>query len=498
MQHHRLLAVLTALVMAILLLPTEGTATADSTSDTTICGDLDRNGAINISDTFQLTRHLINEDALADWLLPLADANGDGTVNGLDLSFMRGVLLKQRRPRTMQAGTNTDGALMPAPIRDLAPSLPSTGTIRFPVFSIEFQDISFQTPQTDAQLTQTIFGPADTTSADYPNESITGFFERSSYGNAHVTGDVYTYKMSGRAEDYTRNQQVFIVDVLRAFEDTVDFRTYDADHDNVLDYAMFLVPPDAPAEYWGMGTVKYPNVSFFVDGLTVGMITLSNVNPAQYYVGQLIREVGRVMGLPSLCKKNSADFRGFHGDSGYTRMDSCVGDFCGFSKLMLGWLRKDEVQIAKQGTATYSLRCAQKAGSCIVIPRDTSNSSFFSEYFLIEYISASENNKNVWYGIPGGIRVFHIQARIGFQHDLGTTFAYGNYGAEYTNDDGIRIARLVNDGGGFFQSGSVIDASTRDFAWYDLATGTQTVDPGVSIRIGALKNGAYDVTVSVQ
>ncbi len=57
-----------------------------------------------------------------------------------------------------------------------------------------------------------------------------------------------------------------------------------------------------------------------------------------------------------------------------------------------------------------------------------------------------------------------------------------------------RVLRLVNEGNGFFHEGDVITSSTAGFAWYD-ENGERTIDPNVTVSVGALMDGSYTITV---
>ncbi|MBQ7046378.1 MAG: hypothetical protein IJN85_01375, partial [Oscillospiraceae bacterium] len=80
-------------------------------------------------------------------------------------------------------------------------------------------------------------------------------------------------------------------------------------------------------------------------------------------------------------------------------------------------------------------------------------------------------------------------------------FKYGN-GSEFTDsngdgspdDEGIRVIRLVNDGNGPFSTDDVINNSVSGFGWYDESE-NETIDPGVSITVGELRDGKYTITI---
>ncbi|MBR1897290.1 MAG: hypothetical protein IJ825_00255, partial [Oscillospiraceae bacterium] len=78
-----------------------------------------------------------------------------------------------------------------------------------------------------------------------------------------------------------------------------------------------------------------------------------------------------------------------------------------------------------------------------------------------------------------------------------TYFRYAS-GSEFTNkDQGRRLIRIIDDTDtdNFYHTGDVINSSISGFKWYD-ANGGQTVDPGITITVGALTDQGYTVTVS--
>ncbi|MBR6923378.1 MAG: hypothetical protein IKH50_02440, partial [Oscillospiraceae bacterium] len=77
-----------------------------------------------------------------------------------------------------------------------------------------------------------------------------------------------------------------------------------------------------------------------------------------------------------------------------------------------------------------------------------------------------------------------------------TYFRYAS-GSEFTNQDkGRRLIRVIDDveKDNLYHTGDVINGSVSGFHWYD-ANGGQTVETGLTITIGELKDGKYAVTV---
>ena len=208
------------------------------------------------------------------------------------------------------------------------------------------------------------------------------------------------------------------------------------------------------------------------------------------------------MGLPDYYLYWGTDSEGMHGAAGIELMDTdASSDFGAFSKLMLGWYRSDQIAVYDNtaGTQTFTLHNGQtQQGNCVVIPYGELDSQYFSEYFVIEYASDQANNSSLpWWQLSGsGVRIYHINAAL--QRDYWYTYLKYQNGTEYNNDGvGIRAIRLVNDtdGDNFFHQGDVINSSVSGFGWYDSAE-NESIDPGITINVGALENDAYTITIT--
>jgi hypothetical protein len=176
-------------------------------------------------------------------------------------------------------------------------------------------------------------------------------------------------------------------------------------------------------------------------------------------------------------------------------MDDSIGDFCSFSKLMYGWLKSSEVQAyTGSGTQTFQLSDASNVGSCLILPITSTEDDYTSEYFLVEYVTNTGNNSDI-YTEDSGVRIFHIQAETATDAWDRTAFKYENYAETYLGDDKIRVIRLVGDNSGFYHAGDTIQFGTTNFAAYD-TSGNQTIDTGYTITVGTLTDGTYPITVT--
>jgi hypothetical protein len=151
---------------------------------------------------------------------------------------------------------------------------------------------------------------------------------------------------------------------------------------------------------------------------------------------------------------------------------------------MYGWLPGDRVQIAdlSKETGTYSITSASTGASCLLVPVGSMNSLYFSEYFLVEYLTPSQNNSGLF--DEGGIRIFHVDAKTvsSIYNSKKHMFRYDVYSAYYdSSNQGIRILELVGEDRGFYQTGDTISYGTRQFGLYD-GNGKAVIDLDLRLR----------------
>ncbi len=395
--------------------------------------------------------------------------------------------------------------LLTPPVREIHSTMPSVGEVRSLAVFIEFPDRKFVDPLPKERLQAELFGEGEPSL--FPYESLSAWFDRASYGNLSLSGDVLFYECKAPVSSYLgENHEKLLMEVLRGLDDQIDLSDYDSDKNGAPDQLAFVIPVYGDAElsaFWYSATYTwYENLSFRIDGEQIEQYVALDAAPSEadltYLKSSLIHEIGHCMGLPDYYKYNGAeDWEGFHGGAGYACLDDALGDFCGFSKLMYGWFREGEALFySGAGEETFSLYSLSERASCLILPIDEPF-SFFSEYFVVEFITPTENNSILgsYAAGAGGVRIFHVQAETAIM-DWGTKeLKYNNYSRYYLGDDKIRVLRLVNDGHGFYQKGDVCTFGTENFAAYD-KNGDQTIDTGYTVRIGAAEGKTQTVTVT--
>ena len=486
-------------------------------------GDVNRDNVINVLDLYLLKQLLQEEIRLTVWQKTICDLNQDETVTAADVAIMQDYLLQRNGGNLSNKTTFPACTISPdvpeisiyslyggreVPISWLTPTMPATGIVNVPVFLIAFPDCPFDTVISKQKAEQMVFGDSNPDDPAYPRESVTAYYDRASCGALRISGQVYHYTAKHSIDYYAKNKSRLLNEVLNAASKIEDLSIYDNNANGQLDVAVFSVPSSASnADWW---PVTYFDSSFQADvtSSTVIFGNMSLANPMDFNT-TLIHELGHGMGLPDYYKYNTPeDSEGFHGVAGCEPMDDMNGEYSAFSKLMLGWYdtfphESNPVQVYRpaDGTQTFSIDSTTRNGKCLLIS-ETGNvgSRYFGEYFLLEYVAPDGNAVNSGIG-SGGIRIFHVNSliynhdeKIGKQWRTNTAFCYENYSPIYKGDDKQRVLRLVNDGGGFFTTGDVIDNTTAGFGWYD-DNGAESVETGLQITIGELQDGAYTVTV---
>ena len=486
-------------------------------------GDVNHDMSVNADDLTLLESHILNREILSMDCAYNADINQDGSIDSFDLTLLRkcvtgdmeliGIYSEDETTEpttepTTEAPTDTPSEdFITAPIAELDAGLPSQGNANLVIFYVDFPDCQYSYAPTADATTEIAFGEEDPSDPNYPFDSMHAFYSRSSKGAMNLQGQAFRYTTKENRSYYDTNKLGLLKECYEAFDSTVDFSQFDGDVDGKIDASLLTVPTAAGNDDWWPCAGDSGGGSYTVDGKQLGHLITGNAqieSDTNYsnFISSYLHEMGHCMGLPDYYLYWGTDSEGMHGAAGIELMDTDAStDFGALSKLMLGWYREDQISVynTSMGTQTYTLSNAQTDnGNCVIIPlNNTLDSSYFSEFFIIEYASLDRNNSGVpwWQSQGSGIRIYHAKADV--ERGWFNYFKYQN-GSEYNNSgDGIRFIKLVNDGDGdnYLHSGDVVTNSTPGFGWYD-SSGNQTIDPGVTINIGDLANDTYTITIS--
>lgn len=463
-------------------------------------GDVDGDMRLTGGDVIMLSQYLLGTIALPD--TKYADIDGNGVLTASDLTLLKRVLLMGESPEPVYQEIifedPTPDERIPAPVKALNPSLPSTGEVEVLMFTVNFPDCQFTEGYSSQQVWELAFGPENPQDPAYPMESITAYYSRASYGMLHVNGEVYEYTAQNSINSYIDNTDALVEEVLRAFDAQLDYTKYDVNRNGEMDTLILALPGTADKANWWPCSGGYYGWQRFdevrASNLLIGGWSLSDRSG---FNSTWIHEMGHGMGLPDYYKYENYEgdeCYGLNGDAGWMMMDDALADMSCFDKLMYGWYDEDHVMVYDGGTKRYTLTSSQQEANCILIPR-VREDGYYSEYFMIEYATHEGNNATWWLFRDGGIRVLHCQAEI-CEGWWGPEFKWNNYGMYYdTSNEKQRVLRLVNDYGGFFRHGDVISDQTEGFRWYD-ENGDRTVETNLTITVEALPNGEYRLTIT--
>ena len=470
--------------------------------------DMDQNGSIEIFDLVKLRKVLISaipQGEILYWDDIPAPITTTTTATTTTTTFTTTTI-----STTSEAQKND---FIVPPVADMYGSMPSQGNVNLLVFYVDFPDCKFAYNPSAEEIDRIAFGEEDYRSSEYPFESFSAFAARASKGALDLKGKTYKYtcKKSIAAYEGDIYKSDFITEVVKNMDIAVDYSKFDSDHDEVVDTVLFCVPSSADSdEWWSCAGGYYGEPYLRLDGMSLGHVITGNAaiaerNDYSNFIATYLHEMGHCMGLPDYYLYRGEDFEGMHGSAGYDLMDEALSDYSAASKLMLGWLREDQVQVydPSMGEQSFILRNGQSdEGNCLIIPRYDFDGSYKTEFFILEYMTLDANNSHVaqdfyWRPFGSGISVKHIEAT---EADDGWRkfFLYESGNDEYTDyDRGRRFIRLVDDEkpDNFFRDGDVISSVHRGFAWYDSA-GKERVDTGIAIRVSENPDNTYTVTVS--
>lgn len=497
-------------------------------------GDLNNDSQVNSADLVLMARHLNGTQPLTtdnSYLILGSPAliNGEETIENIDfiqtgdidrdgvIDSFDMVLLRQR-VLTGQSETvhiweypaPAESPFIDAPIKDVEAYLPSQGESNLVIFYVDFPDCRYTYDPSAEEINEIAFGAEDISDKNYPFDSMSAFYGRSSKGAMELKGKVFRYTAKESVSAYGTDKAKLAFECYSAFKDSEDFTMYDGDKDGYIDATLFSVPTAAGDTDWWPCAGPLGRDEFTVDEMKVGHIITGNAqieasDDHYNFNSSYLHEMGHCMGLPDYYLYSGDDSEGMHGMAGSELMDTDAStDLSAFSKLQLGWYRENQIQVydSSQGTQSFTLNSSQSDdGNCVIIPNGDLDGKYHSEYFVIEYNTNDRNNsKPQWWQPTGnGVRIYHADAEL-FDNGWWVSYKYAS-GSEFTkNDTGRRLIRLVNDAAdnttdNYFHEGDVISSSVNGFRWYD-SSDAETVDPGLNIEVGTAENGSCTITIS--
>jgi M6 family metalloprotease-like protein len=354
--------------------------------------------------------------------------------------------------------------------------LPTTGAVRILALLISFADYPGTTPV--ATFESRLFGSG---SGVLPYDSLTNFYERSSYGQLTITGDVLgwyqtSYARSAVAETDAGRQNL-IKEALSHYDALgFDFSRYDNDGDGAIDYfCVFWAGPHQDwADFWWGYYTSFLDSTFRLDGKRLSNYSwqweLYTYPNGLFTPSTIIHETGHALGAPDLYDYD--DSIGPRGGVGGLDIMDYDGDHNCFTKFMFDWLTPT---VVGSGSRTVTLRASGLYPDAVLF-MPAATGEIFDEFFMVQNRSRAGNDTGLFTGADGLI-IWHIDSRL---NTWGSDFLYDN---SYTahklvrlmEEDGleeIETSAAWADAGDYYRAGNVFGPETfPDSARYN---GTST------------------------
>ena len=380
--------------------------------------------------------------------------------------------------------------------RFITSGITPTGQQNVLVIPINFTDYKF-TEEDEKRLDTAFFGTSEETGW----ESVQSYYEKSSYGNFILDGTVLepfetnkasTYYAKKYNQGYDADYEV-IKAALKYYDSQIDYSLYDNNDDGYIDGLYFIYA--APVWYgndtnstndsdlwWAYVYYYYSEGYEYYDGVEANYYMWAGIDfmdEAIVYgdytdeyidvnASTYIHETGHLLGLYDYYDYD--DTVGPDGGlGGADMMDYTVGDHNPFTKIILDWV--DPIIVSNQ-SITITINSFTETGDVILVSPNW-NSSYFDEYFLIEYYTPTNLNEihagyNGLYSISG-IRILHVNAQINPNQEKDyELFLYDNSDTafkllkpvEADNDNSVERYSIAEDSD-LFQTGDSFGSSTN-------------------------------------
>jgi M6 family metalloprotease-like protein len=307
------------------------------------------------------------------------------------------------------------GILPPA----VVPQFASIGSPKVFALLISFND--YPNTVTASAMDAMLFG--DGNPAYYPYESLTNFYDRSSYGLLDLGGGSTlgwyqtAYDRSAVVQTDV-GRDLLITEALDHYDSLGhDFSQYDNDGDGDIDYFMvyWTGPDDGWGSFWWLYKASFSNV--FVYTLDGKSLKDYSWQPESDHPGGVIHETGHGLGLPDLYDyDNTVGPDG--GVGGLDVMNSYKYDLNCFFKWMLDWLTPAVVSGNRE---VLTLEPSATSPEAVLIWPGIGLGNIFSEFFMVQNRQDVGNDTADWF-VPDGYTIWHVDSTL----SPGLNFAFDN------------------------------------------------------------------------
>ncbi len=422
----------------------------------------------------------------------------------------------------------------------LANGIPSLGSPKILVIPVEFTDYSLsKVGVTKTDIEKGFFG----TAVDTGWESLASYYEKSSYGNLKLNGDVLpTYRTKYTATYYsnlynrgTGGDDTVLREVLDYYDSSIDFSKYDYDQDGFIDgiYLVYAHPQDYEndnlwwawqnwATYMGISNnydgvranyYMWASAGFILEGIDTGNgydafdYEATYRSSVKINMHTFIHETGHMFGLDDYYDYADVyDVGPTGGLGGADIMDYTVGDHCPFSKMMLGWVNP----IIVLDSTTIKIKSFTETGECIMVPKDFTNNGYFGEYLTIDFYTPTGLNEldADYLFTKSAVRIMQIDSTFNFNFDIASDRSAFMYNNSDTSHKQIRYIEangtfdiekttdtntIYADNEDLFDAGEYFEVSStkwKNLTWYD---GSKM---DFRITIDSIVNGVATITIT--
>lgn len=358
-------------------------------------------------------------------------------------------------------------------------TLSSRGTrsiLVLPIIQTDF-DLSSSEQQTLlSRLESCFFGDSSDTSW----ESVSSFYEKSSYGQLHLVGEVMPWYDSG----YTSTQIARMNSspgtaegAVRVMEEAINYwvnvgrldtNDFDQDDDGFIDAVWVIysghnythdpyniTDNNWAYTYWDFNT---PN-TYNPEPMSFSWASWDFMDEGYGDTGidahTYIHETGHLLGLPDYYDA-SGEYPPVSPAGAVDMMDNNIIDHNAWTKFALGWISP---QMANNTSKTIKLGSFAETGDALVIPMPNGyNGTAFDEFLMVEYYTPTnlnEKDAEETYSndVPAmnqsGIRIWHVDSRIVQAEVTMSIFGRYSYSFSYIDD-------LLELGDSYVEEGSTI------------------------------------------
>ena len=330
-------------------------------------------------------------------------------------------------------------------------SIPSTGgTKNILVIPVQLSDYTF----TSKQLSDLEINFNGTTESSLYWESVSSFYDESSFGNVHLNFEIadvwdsgYTAKgmasisVSGNYYYFTQKVVEKAVANYKSVNGNSSTKKFDSDGDGFIDavWMIYSCPnysnsptiKNISTDYWAYVYWNNWNATASTSSPVAGAYAWASYDfmyegggTSKVDAHTYIHETGHLFGLDDYY--NYDDDSSVTGLAGVDMMDYNVIDHNSWSKMQLGWVKPYVVT----GNAEITINTATTSGDCILIPDVASgwNGTSYDEFLLLELYAptglnakdatTSYNSANVF--STYGVRMYHVDSRL-----IKVTYNYG-------------------------------------------------------------------------